>query len=255
MDLDVSDIRRGEARSVAGVLAAALQDDPGWSAVVPSAAARRRVLQSVLRAAVADAARSGRVLVARPRPGGGGCGGTQGGTQEVTDRRFGGRTGDDTGDDTGDGTGDGTGVLGAAVWLPPGAYPMTAGRKTWAALRLLPAGVRDPGGLRAAAAFGSAVDAAFPAPAEGPVAYLQVLGVRPSAARRGVGRALLAPLLAHPCAVYLETSAPGNVAYYERAGFAVLPGSPAPIGGRGPVMWRMARPSPSEPPASPTTRR
>ncbi|NHC45503.1 GNAT family N-acetyltransferase [Motilibacter aurantiacus] len=212
MGQTVTDLPAGRRHvdAAVAVLAAALRDDPGWAAAVPDPPERAAVLAAVLRAAVADAVRHGRVLVAR---------------------------------------GPGGDVLGAAVWLPPGAYPMTGGRSAAAALRLLRAAARRPGAMRAAASFGAAVDRAFPDRREDPVAYLQALGVSPAHARRGVGRALLAPLLAAPFATYLETAEPVNVGYYERVGFCVLPGSPGAIGGSGPAMWRMRRPAPGAPPA------
>ena len=56
--------------------------------------------------------------------------------------------------------------------------------------------------------------------------YLMVLGVRADCRRRGIGSALVRPVLAladaeHvPC--YLETVQPGNRAFYERLGFRLV---------------------------------
>jgi ribosomal protein S18 acetylase RimI-like enzyme len=192
-----------DIRTAAEALTAALVQDPGWRHVVPDPDVRRRVLSAVLRAGVADAASCGRVVVARTTEGN---------------------------------------IVGAAVWLPPGAVPMSVRRKARASLRLLPAVVRDARAMRAAGRLGAAIDTAFPAPETGAFAYLQALGVHPTHARRGIGRALLTPLLAEPVHTYLETSAGENVGYYASLGFALLPGSPAPIYPGGPKMWRMTRP-------------
>jgi ribosomal protein S18 acetylase RimI-like enzyme len=70
--------------------------------------------------------------------------------------------------------------------------------------------------------------------------YLVVLGVRPDAQGRGVGRALVEAGLglvdADGAECYLETSDPANVVFYERFGFSVtgpplrlVPGGPSHI--------------------------
>lgn len=75
--------------------------------------------------------------------------------------------------------------------------------------------------------------------------YLSVLGTDPEQQGRGIGSALIAPVIAQ-CdatgqAAYLESSKESNVAFYERHGFAVtermeLPGGP-PLW----LMWRAPR--------------
>jgi len=56
--------------------------------------------------------------------------------------------------------------------------------------------------------------------------YLDLLGVAPEHQGRGLGQALLGDLLARVdaegAASYLETDRPGNLPFYERAGYAVL---------------------------------
>lgn len=100
--------------------------------------------------------------------------------------------------------------------------------------------------MKRVAAFGAAVDRAFP---EEPVRYLQVIGVHPMSQGRGVGSALLAEGIERADhageAIYLETAADANVPYYARFGFRVMDGSPGPIGDELPVMWRMMRPAPA----------
>jgi GNAT superfamily N-acetyltransferase len=72
--------------------------------------------------------------------------------------------------------------------------------------------------------------------------YLAVLGTDPRRQHRGVGSALLAPILARCDAdrvpAYLESSKRTNVPFYERHGFRVV-GELAIQGG--PVIWRMLR--------------
>ena len=63
--------------------------------------------------------------------------------------------------------------------------------------------------------------------------YLWVLGVAPEAQGRGIGRALLTPILERaaaegvPC--YLETQTLGNVAFYKKCGFDVLDERRVPV--------------------------
>jgi len=73
--------------------------------------------------------------------------------------------------------------------------------------------------------------------------YLSVLGSDPARQRRGVGTALLRPVLARcdrdGVAAYLESSRPENVPFYERFGFVVEAPLPMPRGG--PSLYRMKR--------------
>ena len=73
--------------------------------------------------------------------------------------------------------------------------------------------------------------------------YLFVLGVEPSSQGRGVGGALMEPVLAQadtkntPC--YLETQFERNVPFYERQGFEVVDEGAVP--NHGPRFWSMLR--------------
>lgn len=73
--------------------------------------------------------------------------------------------------------------------------------------------------------------------------YLGTIGTDPSCQRRGVGSALLAPVLArcdtHQLPAYLECSRRENVPFYGRHGFAVTAEVAAP--GGGPTLWLMWR--------------
>lgn len=113
-------------------------------------------------------------------------------------------------------------LLGVALWFPPGAGQASGVRQ----LLMMPlmlramvrAGRRAPMWARAGARLeGQDAD---------PTAWhLRTLGVSPIAQRRGVGRRLMAPVLAEadeagaPCT--LATSEPANIDYYARFGFTV----------------------------------
>lgn len=114
---------------------------------------------------------------------------------------------------------------GSAVWLPPGNTHVTDERAAAAGLDRLP----ELLGVEAATRFFAALSAVEPfhrtdVPADH--WYVLVVGVEPAAQGRGVGGALLAPILEQadrdglPC--YLETAQPRNIGFYEHLGFRVL---------------------------------
>lgn len=112
--------------------------------------------------------------------------------------------------------------LGASVWLPPETWEVTPERAAATGLDELP----DVLGEEAAERFFSVLGAIDPyhhkdvPPAHW---YVMVVGVEPEAHGRGLGRALLEPVMDRadaaglPC--YLETSQPNNVSFYEYLGF------------------------------------
>jgi GNAT superfamily N-acetyltransferase len=130
------------------------------------------------------------------------------------------------------------GLEGAALWLPPGG-DLTAG--LGGALF----------GLRSVLAMGPALrrgarllqELARRHPHE-PHWYLPVLGTVPAHQRRGLGSALLAPVLARCDAeglpAYLESSKAKNVPFYRRHGFEVV-GESLRVPD-GPELWPMLRP-------------
>jgi GNAT superfamily N-acetyltransferase len=194
-------LRAEYVRPAANALAASLADDPANSYALPDPDRRERALRSFLSAPVRDALPFNTASVAVA----------------------------------------GTEVIGAAVWLPPRAYPWSLTRKLRAARAFLPVLLAAPRSLPALMRLGANVERAFP---DAPVWYLEVVGIRPGAQRRGIGTRLLQPGLARadadrlPC--YLETPRPENIPFYERLGFRVeregielLPG--------GPTHWTMAR--------------
>ncbi|EJL38392.1 sortase-like acyltransferase [Caulobacter sp. AP07] len=133
------------------------------------------------------------------------------------------------------------GDLGATMWLPPGASKELPGVSLLgAAARLL-----IDGGPRAMARA-LAVDAEMARrKPKAPHAYLFTIGVRASARGKGLGRRLLAPVLAACDAAgvpaYLENSNPANTPLYAGAGFRTLDVfSPAPGCPPLAAMWREA---------------
>jgi ribosomal protein S18 acetylase RimI-like enzyme len=82
-------------------------------------------------------------------------------------------------------------------------------------------------------------------PPEPPHWYLSTLGTEPAAQGRGLGTAVLAPVL-EECdrdgvGAYLESSKESNIAYYARFGFRVTEEVRLPRGPRVWLMWRDPR--------------
>ena len=188
------------AGAAASVLCRSHAEYPAFRHLFPDPVRRRRVLRPFLTATARDAARHGRLDVAR-----------------VGDR-----------------------VVGAALWMPPGAWPASPRRKLRMTPALTVALLAAAGGARPWLRTGAALDEDT-----GDEWYLIALGIDPSAQRRGAGRRLLDPVLtradADGAAVGLHTSDPANVAYYLRSGFEVS----RPLGELfpgGPAYLRMRRP-------------
>ena len=125
---------------------------------------------------------------------------------------------------------------GAALWDPPGMWRTSWREVARSAPMLARAiGPRIPRALRGLAL----IERAHP---REPHWYLAVLGTDPPQQGRGVGAALIEPVVARcddeSLGAYLESSKPDNVPYYERFGFRTtgqidLPG--------GPPLWPMWR--------------
>ena len=133
---------------------------------------------------------------------------------------------------------EGSRIVGSASWLPPGSMPRSRARefRIYAACaRALLTGRNRRTGI----ALLDAVEKRHPLE---PHWYLALLGVDPTHQGRGLGRALLDPILDR-CdeniePAYLETQKPENLPFYSRFGFQILdevrvPGSP-PVW----LMWR-----------------
>jgi GNAT superfamily N-acetyltransferase len=132
-------------------------------------------------------------------------------------------------------------AAGVAAWEPPNRWKVPYGQQ----LRLLPAmigvfGRRIPRVLRALTVLetGHPTEPEYP-----PHYYLAFLGVDPPWQGRGLGGALLAPVLARcdsdGVPAYLEASTERNRALYERNGFAVT--EEFKLGRSAPPQWRMWR--------------
>jgi GNAT superfamily N-acetyltransferase len=137
-------------------------------------------------------------------------------------------------------------VVGVAVWEPPDQWKLGGMQQ----LRLLPAmlgvfGRRSPRLLRALAVL----EASHPHERH---YYLPFVGVEPEWQGRGLGAAVLAPILERcdreQTPAFLESSTPRNRALYERHGFAVA--EEFTLGRGAPPQWRMWR-APRAPSSAP----
>ena len=137
-------------------------------------------------------------------------------------------------------------VVGAAVWLPPGAYPRGPRRGTLSLLREIRSVPRLGSRMTASFRLYGQIDRIHKRMAE-PHWYLVLLACDPGWQRQGHGSALLAPVLQRAdeegIPAYLETQKEENLPWYRRHGFEVM----QEITARGcPRMWAMRR-DPREP--------
>jgi GNAT superfamily N-acetyltransferase len=129
------------------------------------------------------------------------------------------------------------GLVAVAVWEPPGEWQVPVGRQ----LRMAPAMTRVfgrhlPRLLRAL----TTLEAKHP---REPHYYLPFVGADPEWQGRGLGGAVLAPILercdTEGMPAFLEASTPRNRALYERHGFAAT--EEFRLGRGAPPQWRMWR--------------
>ncbi|WP_433871724.1 GNAT family N-acetyltransferase [Saccharopolyspora sp. CA-218241] len=103
--------------------------------------------------------------------------------------------------------------------------------------------MRELAGDRAALSE-AAEDALNPHRPREPAWFLGTVGVLPDRQGRGLGRAVVEPGLRaadeQGAPAYLETSLPGNVAFYRGLGFEVV--AEVELPGGGPTTWAMSRP-------------
>jgi GNAT superfamily N-acetyltransferase len=128
-------------------------------------------------------------------------------------------------------------VAGVCVWEPPGTWKVGLGTQ----LALLPAMLRVYGrGLPRVLGALTAIERNHPAE---PHHYLAFVGVEPERQGRGVGSAIMRPVLdrcdAEGTPAYLEASSPRSRELYLRHGFEVT--EELHIGRGSPPIWRMWR--------------
>jgi ribosomal protein S18 acetylase RimI-like enzyme len=128
---------------------------------------------------------------------------------------------------------------GLAVWMPPGKSELSLPRQ----LSLAPALASVVGYHRIPAILRGFAAVQRRHPKEGRAYYLNFLGVDPPVQGKGLGTALMQPVLARCDAqklgAFLETSNPRNLPLYERVGFRVTEVHQIPHGG--PKSWAMYR--------------
>ena len=129
------------------------------------------------------------------------------------------------------------GVAAAALWDPPGGWLQSPREQ----LAMLPGVVRAfRGRLAAGRMLTDLMKANHP---EEPHWYLSIIGSDPGIRGKGFGQALMTSRLdrcdAEYAPVYLESSNPVNIPYYERFGFEVTGEIALPDGG--PSLWPMWR--------------
>jgi ribosomal protein S18 acetylase RimI-like enzyme len=196
--------RLGDA---AGLLARCFHANPNFVDLFPGERARFRALPRMFAAGLRDALGFGHVYAAMR--------GVEGATRDE--------------------------LAGVAVWLPPGAFPLSAARQ----LRALPglAGVlaAAPHSASRLLRYTASIARLHP---DQPYWYLEVVGVDPEAQGLGVGTRLLELVLAlademgQPC--FLETMTERNVAWYRSLGFEVRDAGVRFVPG-GPPNWTMIR--------------
>lgn len=123
-----------------------------------------------------------------------------------------------------------------AMWEPPGGLIVTPATDPWPAVQ--------EAYLPAEKARWETYEQALAVPADAsPYWYLGVLATHPDRQGRGLGRAVVAPVLAAAtrarAAAYLETASEANVGFYLSLGFVVEREAALPDGG--PVCWLMRR--------------
>ncbi|MBN2258618.1 MAG: GNAT family N-acetyltransferase [Anaerolineaceae bacterium] len=134
------------------------------------------------------------------------------------------------------------GMQAIAAWIPPDVGPDT----NWRMIRVgaLPVIWKvGPAAIRSCMVVRTIAHGLRQRHVTGPHWYLSQLGVEPHLQGQGFGRRLLTPKLRNidrqGMAVYLETSNPRAIPFYERLGFHICEKVDLPKGG--PPLWPMMR--------------
>ncbi|MHB8691337.1 MAG: GNAT family N-acetyltransferase [Solirubrobacteraceae bacterium] len=129
------------------------------------------------------------------------------------------------------------GMVGAALWVPPDKWRSGVLEQL---LLLVPLARIYRRELLRVLGFLTAMEAKHP---QSYHYYLPFIGVEPGSQGRGIGSALMQPILERcdreQIPAYLEASSPRNLVLYERHGFEVTEQLELPEGG--PPMWLMWR--------------
>jgi ribosomal protein S18 acetylase RimI-like enzyme len=125
------------------------------------------------------------------------------------------------------------GLVGGALWLPPGTWRVGGLEQVRLIARMAAIHARGLPRILRVLAF---IEKHHP---HEPHYYLPFVGVQPDWQARGIGSALLRPVLERcdrdGVPAYLEASSERNLALYERHGFEVVETLPLP--GGGPPVW------------------
>jgi GNAT superfamily N-acetyltransferase len=133
-------------------------------------------------------------------------------------------------------------VEGAALWISPGKYPPSTVRMMLAGMMFVPLKFGRAALSRLIRSLGY-YEQLHKRGVPGHHWYLPTLGVDPPRQGRGIGSALIQPVLGRadaeglPC--YLETEKERNLPFYRRHGFEVVVKDDLPNGG--PHFWTMKR--------------
>jgi GNAT superfamily N-acetyltransferase len=129
-------------------------------------------------------------------------------------------------------------LRGAALWAPPGRWKVPVKRQ----VRMAPALLRVFGARRLPLLMRGLSVIDHHHPDEVPHWHLGILGTDPPAQGKGVGSAVMAPVLdrcdREGLPAYLESSKHANIAFYRRHGFEVTEEILLP---EGPTIWGMWR--------------
>jgi GNAT superfamily N-acetyltransferase len=136
-------------------------------------------------------------------------------------------------------------AVGAAAWLPPGAYPISLRRQLAEVAALVPA---LPWGVAAAreGRRGQAANRTAHRAFAEPHFFLRTVGVDPGHQGKGIGNELVTPMLdaadAQHVGSFLFTATEANAAWYHRLGFdTVKRYHPTPTWPEVWAMWRAPR--------------